>query len=61
MTTQIETFVLVQMLSPSLDTSIARIIRTYLTAKRAEEDRELMAEANPLGIFRVLTIQHIDD
>lgn len=59
MPTPIETFVLV-MKNPS-DGTVQRVIRTYLSFQRAQEDRELMARHMPLAVFDVLTIDHIDN
>jgi hypothetical protein len=40
---------------------IIRIIRTYLTAKRAEQDLALLSEVVPGTEFAVRPIDHIDD
>lgn len=41
--------------------TIKRIIRTYHSDSRAEEDRELLAEMHPECLYAVLTINHIDN
>ena len=43
------------------DKSIAEVIRTYLSANRAAEDRDLLQQVNPGVIFDVEQIEHIDN
>jgi hypothetical protein len=38
-----------------------RIIRTYSTEKRAQEDLELLQVAAPDRSFQIENVQHIDD
>ena len=40
--------------------SMKSVIRTYLSANRAEEDRELLQDTAPASHFSILTVQHID-
>ncbi len=42
-------------------TELVRVVRTYLSARRAEEDRELLALVNPDRNFRVTTVEFIDN
>jgi hypothetical protein len=39
---------------------IKRIIRSYLSSRRAQEDMELLQEANPACRYEVRPTQHID-
>lgn len=54
-----ENFLLVQMIGDG--TAIMQPIRTYLSSKRAEQDKELLEKINPTGTYLVLTIEHIDE
>lgn len=56
-------FLLVQMTGNDItqSTAIKQVIRSYLSEKRADQDRDLLAEVNPSGTYIVLTIHHIDD
>lgn len=45
---------------PGLDPYIARIIRSYLTKKRAEEDLALLREACPDRSFDIIDVEYID-
>lgn len=71
-----ETFVLVEMTVPAYKASevkemldggrmpelfIQRIVRTYLSNSRADEDLELLQEANPQAVYRVFPVLHIDN
>jgi len=40
---------------------IKKVIRSYLSERRAEQDRDLLGDANPSSIYVVLNIHHIDD
>jgi metal-responsive CopG/Arc/MetJ family transcriptional regulator len=46
---------------PTFRSTIKRAIRSYLSERRAEQDRDLLSEANPSGTYLVLSIHHIDD
>ena len=48
-------------LAPKIEPEIKKVIRSYLSERRAEQDRELLAEDNPSGTYVVLNIHHIDD
>lgn len=61
MATPIETFALVLMDGCGADSDIKRVIRTYLTKPRAEQDWDLMQKTDPLNTYRVIDIEHIDD
>lgn len=37
-----------------------RVLRTYATRNRAEEDRELLSRTMPAGEFEVIELEHID-
>ena len=43
------------------DADIVRVVRTYLTEKRAEEDRELLEQTDGLSTYRVIAVEYIDD
>lgn len=55
-----ETFVLVQLDGCAADADIKKLIRTYLSETRANEDLELLDSADPVNTYRVLKIEHID-
>ena len=61
MATPTETFVLVEMHTTTEIKAVKTVIRTYLSAPRADEDLELMQEAAPHNRFEVLTVTHIDN
>jgi hypothetical protein len=48
-------------LAPRIEPEIKMVIRSYLSERRAEQDRDLLSEANPSGTYLVLSIHHIDD
>lgn len=56
-----ETFVLAMVENGAADASIVRVMRTYLSEKRAEQDRELLTLADPGHVYRVVAVEHIDD
>lgn len=45
----------------SCEWPIKKIVRSYLSERRANQDRDLLTEANPSGTYLVLNIHHIDD
>lgn len=57
MSTTFEMFVLIE---SDGNGHFLRILRSYLTSQRAEQDLELMQQANPTGTFAVMMIEHID-
>lgn len=59
MATTTETFVLVEMIP--IQSGQDKIIRTYLTSNRAEQDKELLEGCNPDKAYKVLAVEHIDD
>lgn len=56
-----ETFLLAKMAGCAADADIVRVVRTYLTEKRAEEDRELLEQTDGLSTYRVIAVECIDD
>ena len=56
-----ETHVLVKTASSEKDAPILKVVRTYLSANRAAEDRDLLREADPMSFYAVLPIEHIDN
>lgn len=56
-----ETFVLVEFDKSDGDTKMMRVVRTYYSASRAEQDRELLAMACPSCDFSVVPVEHIDN
>ena len=61
MATPTDTFVLVKATGPELNFKIDKIIRTYLSKPRAEQDWELLSIADPNNTYRIITADHIDD
>lgn len=55
-----ETFVLIETSIP-IQFNEEKIIRTYLTSNRAEQDKELLEGCNPGKAYKVLAVEHIDD
>lgn len=39
---------------------IKRIVRTFESRARAEEDLELLMEVNPTSVYRIDPVQHIE-
>lgn len=58
-----ETTILVQVewLPTSHGKQVVRLVRTYATEKRAQEDLELLQQSNPDAMYELQTIEHIDD
>ncbi len=67
-----ENFVLVEMthgrpdpamnaLAPSTKPDIKRVLRVYLSQRRAEEDLALLRETDPTTTYEVLAVEHIDN
>lgn len=57
-----ETTVLVEMAWGEPEHRIMRVVRTYLSHKRAEQDLELLRDLSPKGcIYEIMTVEHIDD
>lgn len=42
-------------------TTIAQVVRSYLSQRRAFQDLELLQEAEPQAIYDVFDVAHIDD
>jgi len=61
MATLTETFVLVELHTTVEIKAIKTVVRTYLSASRAEEDLDLMAAAAPHNRFEIITVTHIDN
>ena len=56
-----EICVLVKTASMDPLADIMKVVRAYLSNSRAEEDRELLAEADPTGCYHVVPVQYIDN
>ena len=57
-----ENVVLVEVITPVQSvTRIARIVRTYISARRAQQDLDLLSELNPGTFYEIQTVEHIDD
>jgi len=56
-----EIFVLALVENGTADASVVRVMRTYLSEKRAEQDRELLTMADPNHVYRVVAVDYIDD
>lgn len=41
--------------------SVVRIVRSYLSMSRAQQDHELLKETNPDKEYHIETVLHIDD
>ena len=61
MATSDELFMLVKTASHAQDADIIKVVRVYLSARRAEEDRELLEEADKIGCYRVDAAPYIDN
>lgn len=61
MAAQDENFVLVKMDGCGAGAMIVRVMRTYLSEKRAEQDRELLERGDSVNVYRVIPVEHIDD
>lgn len=58
--TTTETFVLVRRANSAMDAPILEVVRSYESARRAEEDVELLSEVHGEVHYAVLTIPYID-
>ena len=56
-----ELFTLVKTTSNAQDADIIKVVRVYLSARRAEEDRELLEETDKIGCYRVDAAPYIDN
>lgn len=56
-----ETTVLVELEYDEPANKVVRIIRTYLSEKRALQDLELLREVHTRSAFDIQTVEHIDD
>lgn len=56
-----QNYVLVLCDGCAADANVVRVIRTYLSERRAEEDRELLERTDSLSTYRVIAVEHIDN
>lgn len=56
-----DNYLLVKCDGCAADASIVRVVRSYLSQRRAEEDLELLEKADPTSTYRVIPIEHIDN
>lgn len=42
------------------ETEIRRVIRTYESRERADEDMELLRVVAPVAIFRIIDVPHVE-
>lgn len=56
-----ETTVLVELEYGEPENKVLRIVRSYLSERRAQQDLELLREINPGHAYDIQTIEHIDD
>ena len=56
-----ETFLLAKMAGCAAEADIVRVVRTYLTEKRAEEERELLEQKDGMSNYRVIAVEYIED
>lgn len=40
---------------------VLRVVRSYLSERRAQEDLELLSEINRDTLYSIQTVEHIDD
>lgn len=59
MANSIENSLLVELDQPN--GKVLRIIRSYMSERRAQQDLELVRELNPGQFFDTLCVEHIDD
>lgn len=61
MSSSIENTILVELEYGEPENKVLRVIRSYLSERRALQDLELLRELNPGKAYDIQTIEHIDD
>jgi hypothetical protein len=56
-----DTFVLVKLDGCAADAEIKKVIRAYISERRANEDMELLDAIDGQHTYRILKIEHIDN
>ena len=56
-----ELHILVKVTGPAPDADIIKVVRTYLSFSRANEDRELIEEVDRASYYKVLPVPYIDN
>ncbi len=54
-------FALVLMDGCGADSDIKRVVRVYLSERRANEDRDLLEVADSANTYRVISVEYIDN
>lgn len=53
-------FVLVEIVDSAIACNITRVIRTYWSRERADDDIELLRVASPAAQYRIIDVPHIE-
>lgn len=61
MSKSMENAVLVELENGELQNKVLRVIRSYLSHRRAQEDLELLQELHPGKAYDIQTVEHIDN